>query len=135
MYWKLNCFLDQMPIHDNDRYGFLCDDDLVEDEFFIKIRQYGDDVLVVSMKRGNRQPEGGNGHPPTTLIAQPSNMKIGSVGVEQIYLRGRILKNLRFDNFPEADGKFIINVVNNLPVKYLPNTFVWFNYFEPGRWT
>lgn len=135
MYWKLNYYLDQMPIHENEMYGFLCDDDAFEPEFYEKVFQYPDDAIIVSMKRGKHDPGTGNGHPPTALIACKENMKQGKVGMEQLFIRGSHLKNLRFENFSEADGKFIVNIVNNLPVKYLPRAFIWFNYLEPGRWT
>jgi len=135
MYWKLNYLLDQLPICNEDRYGFLCDDDAYEPGFFDKLNRLDDDVIIVSMKRGNRCPPGGNGHPPTTLIAQKENIKIGSVGMEQLFIRGKLLKNYRFKNFAEADGDLICRVVNDHKPKYLANAFIYFNYFEPGRWS
>jgi hypothetical protein len=134
MYWKLNWFLTHMPVQPNEFYCVLCDDDIYEPRFFPKINWHAGDVIVCSMKRGNRTPPGGNGHAPTTLIGRPDHMTPGSVGVEQMIIRGKIIKQFRYENLSDADGRLIMEITRNRQTDYAPEAFVWFNYLEPGRW-
>lgn len=128
-YYKLNQFLSSGLIRDELYYSFLNDDDHYEPDFFDKIRKEctGDEkVIIVSMKR---TPEGLH-----DLIADRKNMSEGFVGLEQMIIKGSILKNLRFVDYSHsADGKLAGQIADG--AKYLKDVFVLFNYLEPGRWT
>ena len=119
-------------------YSFLCDDDFYEQDFFNKIFKAmpTEDVIIVSMKRGDIF---GNheGRPTYTLPAAPQNTREDMVGLEQLIIKGKILKNLRIDtNDSCADGRMIRKLKESgIPIKYLMDTFVLFNYLEKGRWS
>ena len=134
----INYFLRDIPIIDDDYYAITPDDDMYEPDVFNAIRQMDDPVIVISMKRGYRTPPGlpeEKRYPPNTLIAKPGNMVVGSVGGEQIFVKGSIIKNYRFDeSSPVADGLLAIWLKDKYPVRYEPTLFCLFNYFEPGRW-
>src|ERR1017187_10133447 len=60
-YWKLNHWIEDQTIVDDDYYAFLCDDDGYEPGFWDAIRQTHQtecDVIFVSMKRGVCVPPG-----------------------------------------------------------------------------
>ena len=144
--YSINWFIDNHDLNPEDMYCILNDDDSYEPEFFNKLsnelnndlidNEYKD-VVICSMERGNNIPSDAVGirtHPTYKLWAHPDSMHIGGVGVEQIILKGKILKNYRIPLLPAGDGEFIINILNNHKVFMIPNISVWFNYFEPGRW-
>jgi hypothetical protein len=145
--YAINWFLDTFGVVDEDMYCILNDDDSYEPEFFNKISKELEtssvtdeykDVLICSMERGNHTPENVvdvRKHPTYKLWATPSSMHVGGVGVEQIILKGKILKNYRLPLTSGGDGEFIINVLNNHKSFMVPYVNVWFNYFEPGRWS
>lgn len=125
-YAKLNDFIASGLIENDVYYSFLNDDDFYEPGFFDKIRERcsgQEPVIVVSMKTGNN----------STLIADRKTMSEGFVGLEQLIIRGDILKGLRFaEDSHSADGKMAAQVAGG--AKYLPDVFVLFNYLELGRW-
>jgi len=132
----INTWLDTNLV-DADRYAILNDDDAYEPGFFDKIRQHEDEVLIPSMMRGVRTPVGVSAeraHGTNTLTACPENTKVGHIGVEQLIVSGRILKNCRLPLTIAGDGEMICYIAATNPVKYVPDAFVWFNYLEPGRW-
>jgi hypothetical protein len=61
-------------------------------------------------------------------------MTVGNVGVEQFIVKGKILKNHRLPLTTCGDGELISLLVKLYDTLYLPEVYVWFNYFEPGRW-
>lgn len=133
----VNWYLDHKILNQRDRYCILNDDDAYEPDFFKKLANVGDEVVAVSMKRGNRTPGDAipeRAHGTNTLIADPSQMKVGYVGVEQLLVSGRILSKCRLPIHICGDGQMIEYIVATNPVFYMPDAFVWFNYFEPGRW-
>lgn len=132
----INEWLDRHLV-DEDRYAILNDDDAYEPGFFDKVREHSEDVLIPSMRRGNRTPPGVSperAHGTNTLVACPENMKVGHIGVEQLIVRGSILKHCRLPLSIAGDGEMICYIAATNPVKYIPDAYVWFNYFEPGRW-
>lgn len=133
---SLNSFL-AAGLDDETHYCFLNDDDAYEPGFFDKVRQHDDDVIMVSMQRGQHTPgyvPPERAHGTDELVAAPENMVVGRVSIEQIIVRGRILKHCRLPLTIAGDGEMIQYIVANNPVKYTPDAKVWFNYYEPGRW-
>jgi len=135
--FSLNFAMGLMDWRDNDRYCFLNDDDAVEPGFFDKVDTADGEVVAVSMLRGNKTPDGvaaERAHGTNELVAAPENMKVGFVGVEQLIVSGRILRQCRLPIHICGDGQMIEYITQTNPVTYLPEAKVWFNYFEPGRW-
>lgn len=143
---SMNWFLDNIPIEPETMYCFLNDDDAYEPGYFDKLRTvverfpYEIDVMITSMMRGDSIPkrDGKNQyiHHNNTLVAHPMNMQPMKVGLEQIAVKGKIISlgNYRFPQYDCGDGIFITMITQQNHTMYLPEVFVWFNYFEPGRW-
>jgi hypothetical protein len=140
---SINWFISNTDIQDNEYYGILNDDDGYEDLFFEKLRyrisqtNLNNDLIICSMLRGHNTPvdaEPVRRHPTNTLIACPESMFVGSVGVEQFFVKGEILKKHRLPLTTCGDGELISELVKTYEATYLPDIYVWFNYFEPGRW-
>jgi hypothetical protein len=144
----LNWFIETQEINDDEMYCFMNDDDGYESDFFSKVtnvisevkstHSVDVDVVIVSMKRGDATPHDagpGRGHGTSTLFAHPDNMRIGSVGLEQIVVRGRVLKNYRLGMHIAGDGEMISRITQENPVAYAQDVYALFNYFEPGRWS
>lgn len=135
--YSLNFMMDVMMWHDEDRYCFMNDDDGYEPEFFDKVDKTEGEVIAVSMLRGNKTPDGvvpERSHGTNELVAAPENMKVGFVGVEQLIVSGRILRQCRLPIHICGDGQMIEYIVANNPVTYLPEAKALFNLFETGRW-
>ena len=143
-FWKrcnysINWYLDTINIADGDRYLFLNDDDSVDEKFFNKLNEisYDNEVIICSMQRGISTPvdaEGPRAHPTNTLIASKENMIPCSVGIEQIILSGKVLKNYRLPLHVWGDGMFIQTVTEENKTFYAKNIYSLFNRFEKGRW-
>jgi len=134
-HWMVNCFLDSVEIEDESRYIVLTDDDFTEEGFFRKLDAYNDDVLIVSMKRSS-QPTPGNGECAfNSLVACPENLRHGSVGFEELVIRGRLMKKYRVSGVYHGDFLFIEQVWNNHmeAFRFVPDAWVYFNYLYPGR--
>ena len=141
--YKINMFLVDGDVEDDDKYMILMDDDFVEPDFFQKLEEVQDDVIVVSMKRGHHYL---GGHPIETLVADPNLCHVGTIGFEQYILKGKILQQTRFRSdsdlstgYPahrqgDSDGHFYEMLVKLFPIKYAPDLFAYFNYLESGRW-
>lgn len=144
--YSINWFIDDHILSPEDYYCVLNDDDGYEQDFFLHLKreiqqavhQNKDvDLVITSMKRGHHIPEGlplVKQHPTNTLFAQPENMRVCGVGVEQFFLKGKFLKQHRLPLTPCGDGELITELVRLYPTLYLPNLFVLFNYLEPRRW-
>lgn len=143
----LNWFIETQEINDDEMYCFMNDDDGYEPDFFNKVdsviaevkanHNVVPDVVIVSMQRGDATPSDAiavRQHPTHTLFAHPDNMRVGHVGLEQIIIRGKLLKKYRLAMDVCGDGMFIIQVAKENPVAYAPHINALFNYFEPGRW-
>lgn len=143
--YSINWFLDNNELEPDDMYCILNDDDSYEEDFFSKIEstllniENSDikNVVICSMERGHNIPDSAIGirrHGTEKLWAHPDFMKLSSVGVEQIILKGKILTNYRIPLEPAGDGMFIVNVLQNNNAILMPDINILFNYFEPGRW-
>lgn len=133
----VNWYLDHKVLNHQDHYGILNDDDAYEVDFFNKLRSVSGEVIAVSMKRGNRTPGDvtpERAHGTDTLTAHPSQMKVGRVGVEQLFVTGRIQSKCRLPIHICGDGQMIEYIVATNPVTYVPDAYVYFNFLEPGRW-
>ena len=126
----LNAFFKEAE--DDVQYMVLCDDDSVEEGFFDKIPN--EDVVITSMKRGQRVPPIGCGYGHGDLIASPDNIGIGKVAGEQCIVKGKVLKNYRYGLSPIGDGEMIMEIVKKEKITYVPDAHVLFNYFEDGRY-
>lgn len=150
-FWKrcnnsINWFIDTQEINSHDMYCFMNDDDGYEPNFFDKMRAAVETIkeknmpweaVVCSMERGHQVPADAipeRRHPTSKLIAAPEYMDIGRVGVEQIYLSGRVLSENRLPLEIVGDGMMICSIVRRYPTVFVPEISVWFNYLEPGRW-
>jgi hypothetical protein len=144
--FSINWFIENQEINDDEYYCILNDDDGYENDFFNKIKKYiyesesqkrPNDLIICSMLRGHNTPMDAipvRRHPTNTLFARPDLMTVGNVGVEQFIVKGKILKNHRLPLTTCGDGELISLLVKLYDTLYLPEVYVWFNYFEPGRW-
>jgi len=131
-YWKINKFIERGAIVNNDLYLFINDDDSIELPFYERVVALQGECFFVGMKRGMHQPP--NGHPTSTLIPFEGAAP-GQIGLEQIIVRGSLLKTLRFrEDNGMADGIMAVELQQKCKVIYIKDLFTLFNYLEPGRW-
>ncbi len=136
---SLNDFIREYKIVDDDYYATAADDDMYEPAVFEALQKMDDPVVIISMKRGNQIPEGTpvlRAYDVNTLFAAPENMAVGFIGGEQIFMKGSVLKSILFneENAQHADGLLAIQLAEAYAVRYAPNLYALFNYYEPGRW-
>ena len=135
---KINDFIKNYPIINEDRYCFIFDDDWMEENLVDKINKYDNPVLFISMKRGEVIPNG-IGHGVSTLFPF-EGVKAGGIGFQQIFVKGFILKQMEFLSDPTdiryemPDGYMAEWLQENFEVKYVTDIYTYFNYLEPGRW-
>jgi hypothetical protein len=132
-YLKFNFFIRNEEIVDEDVYCFLCDDDWYEDNVLDTIAQYNEDVIFISMKRGHNDTMT---HGSSTLITF-DGVRAGSIGLEQMFIKGRILKEVVFGQTVAdgmADGVLAEKLQREQRVLHLPDIYALFNYLEKGRW-
>jgi hypothetical protein len=130
-----NKFIGSGRLIDEDYYLFISDDDFLEPDFFEKIKNITTDVILVSMKRGDNITKSRYG--TDTLIPHWHILMSSRIATEQLICKGKIIKNERFDDLTVADGRLIGRLWRSNPHKnftFVEDTFVWFNYLEPGRW-
>ena len=125
-----NLFIEQ-GLDDETQYILLNDDDAVEEGFWDKIPS--DDVVIVSMKRGDNALPNPYWGAPVDLIAKPEFMKVAFVAGEQLIVKGKVLKNYRYGEGAIGDGEMVLEVVKDNKVTYVPDAHVLFNYYEKGR--
>jgi len=135
-HWMINQFLEKVGVNDDDYYIVLTDDDFTEPGFFKKVEGCTEDIVIVSMQRGHPPTVGIGAGPFDTLMASPSNLMVGSVGFEQLVIKGRILKQYRLDPVYHADGLLIIKLYQEHADKFrfVQDALVYFNYLPPGRY-
>ena len=147
-YSKLNAFIERLDtLHGlnvayqgDDYYGFLCDDDGVDEAFFCKLREsvedciVGPDVIFCSM---HYAPPGKPGNKNADLIlSSSSDVKVGMVGLEQYYVRGDVLRQHRFrEKEHAADGMLATELLKMRECVFVPDVFVKFNALRPGWWS
>lgn len=136
--FKGNEFIKGMQIVENDRYLFMNDDDWFEDNVFEQFKEENDpedDVCFISMKRGyGQQPGYPHGHGTFTLMVDLNRVIVGNIGFEQMCVKGRVLKQMQFENHGCFDGLMAMKLHEQYKVKPLYEVYAMFNYLEPGRW-
>jgi len=137
-YYKKNVFITDAEIINDDYYQIMDDDDMIAPGVYDALREKDDDIVFISMKRGQNIPEDiieKRQYPASTLFAMPENIIIGGVSTQQYITKGKIFRQLHFQvDYHCADGVMAVWLKDNFEVTYAPELFVWFNYFEPGRW-
>lgn len=140
-YKKVNYFIDTYPIVDEDYYCLMGDDDMYEQAFFDEIKKQTADIIYVSLSRGNAIPtyEGVTPHATYPLIiTKLEDVRRYNINFAQYIMKGKILKQMRFGYIENCeDGIFAEQLKEKFPNDYifLPNLFVFSNYFEPERYT
>lgn len=136
---KLNNFIEGIDIDDDDYYCFLDDDSMYEPEFFDIIRQQAAKILFCSLSRGDSIPVNAHPHPVYPLIIKShEDIRVYNIGMCQYIIKGDILKKMRFRNQNNFDDGIFAEDLKRLFPQYcvfLPDLFVFGNYFEPGRYT
>lgn len=135
VYHAWNEFLNSGMVVDKDYYMFICDDDFLEPDFFEKIKDIKTDIILVSMKRGDKVTK--SGYSTNTLTPRWNRMVRSWVAAEQLLIKGKIIKNERFIDQRTADGCLIGSLWGKFPhnlFTFKTDAYVWFNYLEPGRW-
>jgi hypothetical protein len=141
---KFNDFLDTQEIIDSDYYCFMSDDDGYEPGFFDVIRKQIAKIIMCSMYRGNHLPTADKtcaSHSTCPLFMRNfEDIRFCHVGQEQFIIKGEIFKKHRWctpntRNAP-ADGAYAIELKEKYKdeILFLPNLFVFFNYFQPRRY-
>jgi len=123
-HWFYNIFIDE-GIEDDEYYNLMTDDDFFEPGMFDKIRPFDDPVIVTSMDRGKWG----------VLWATPEHMRTSLVGLEQIHVKGWLIKQWRLNGFYEADGFLIEGLWREHQDKFrfVPEAHCYFNYLPPGN--
>jgi len=137
--FKRNWFIDNEEIIDDDYYVTADDDDFYETGVFDAIKQMDDDIVIISMKRGNHTPKGlpaQRRYPTYTLKAYPYNVRCGEISAQQSFVKGKIFKEHRHnEDIHWWDGQLALYYKNTgEQIRYEPDLYALFNYFEPGRW-
>lgn len=137
--FKRNWFIEHCSIDDGDYYVTVDDDDMYEAGVFDAIKQANDDIVIVSMKRGDYVPKDAapeRRYPTYTLYAHPDNIRISGISGQQSFVLGKIFKDHTFDEMSGVwDGKAAIHHrESGEQIAYRPDLFALFNFYEPGRW-
>lgn len=134
-YWKLNWFIEHVPIVNEDRYHYACDDDAVTVESANAFRRSTAPVAMCSMHYGRNPPT----HPRNPRvwcrpnIARREIMRPYHCGMAMIAVTGKVLQQMRFDNHPSGDGRMAEWLSEHFEVQFFPDVFVYHNWLEPGR--
>ena len=137
--FKRNKFIASHPFSDEDYYACVDDDDMYEPGVFGEIKKMDEDIVIISMKRGNNIPDDiipTRRYPTTTLIANPEKVCLGKISGQQSFVKGKIFKDHLFnEDYHCWDGEIAIHYKESgEQIAYRPDLFVLFNYFEPQRW-
>jgi hypothetical protein len=137
---KFNDFIETQEIHNDDYYGFACDETVYEPGFFDMLRRQTAKIVMCSSYRGDSVPRDGSApHPATPLIIKDKrDIRAGHIGLGQYFITGEILRYVRFGiNSSCSDGHFAEMLRHNFDdmITFLPNWFVFANYLQPGRFT
>jgi len=137
--FKRNKFIAGHPFSDEDYYACVDDDDMYEPGVFGEIKKMDEDIVIISMKRGNNIPDDiipTRRYPTTTLIANPEKVCLGEISGQQSFVKGKIFKDHLFnENYHCGDGEMAIHhKESGEQIAYRPDLFALFNYFEPQRW-
>lgn len=133
-HFKGNFFFDNTKIQPEHRYMGLCDDDMVEPDFFLKIDRHDGEVIICTALRGHHQPATGPQYGTGALQANAESLKPGLFTAQQMISSGLALGHARYDSKPCGDFRFAEQVFSVTPPEFAPEANVWFNAYEPGRW-
>ena len=134
---KINHFIKTSLMINEDYYCIPSDDDMYQTGVFDRVKEFDDDVVIISMKRGHNIPEGvpqEKRYPTCPLLAHPDNVREGMISGEQYFVKGRIFKRLKFEPVQNSDGQVAEYLKANYKIRYEPYLYAMFNYYEPGRW-
>jgi hypothetical protein len=137
-YEKINTFITQQDIIDDDYYTFMGDDDMVEPGFFDVIRQQKAGVLFYSNYRGDTIPYNAVHHTDPIIIKTINDIRVCNIGLGMCTLKGSILRKTLFKLQHEwDDGIYMEMLVQKFKksIHIIPDLFVFGNYFEQGRHT
>lgn len=137
-YKKFNYFMDSDEIIDDDYYGFMGDDDMIEEGLIDELKKIDYDIVYISNYRGDKIPnDNGCPHPVHPIIPKcPDDVKPNWIGLGQFYVKGKILKKVRFNTVVgHGDGLFAQNLLGLGSLAFAPGWFTFGNYFQPGRHT
>jgi len=138
-YIKFNYFIDSEKIIIDDYYGFMGDDDMIEDGLIDELKKRNSEVIYISNYRGDTIPNDG-GCPHLTeplIIRSPKDVQVNNIGLGQFYVKGSILKTTRFNTTNGGDdGRFAQNLLSLCQsIEFMPDWFTFGNFFQPGRHT
>lgn len=137
-YVKFNYFIDSEEIIDDDYYGFMGDDDMVEDGLIDELKKKISDIIYISNYRGDSIPNDGScPHSVRPIIPKrPEDVRPNWIGLGQFYVKGHILKEVRFNTASGAgDGMFAQALLRLGSVEFMSDWFTFGNFFQPGRHT
>lgn len=138
-YQKVNCFLENNELIDEDYYGFVGDDDMFEPGFFDELKKQTTDVVYNSSFNGDHTPTEGippaSWHPPVPLImAHAGDIRVCNIGTSMFWVKGKTLRGMRLgESSHYEDGIFAVSLLSRGTITYLTNSFSFGNYFQPGR--
>ena len=129
-YWKLNAGLritDQL-----DFVHFLCDDDVVQPDFYERMRG---SLCRVHISSGHRAdfPRVGHGKPGLTLAAK-ENLLPELTGAGQYVVPGWMYAELDFPNSPGGDFFMLQQLARRFPFEFHPDAVCYNNLLEPKAW-
>jgi hypothetical protein len=126
-YFKINEFISNAQINDDDYYFVASDDNLIRSEMAEKIRTCDTDVVFVGVLFNKR----------INLIPKKDNFeshKIGNCGLFNFVLKGKILKNIKFENLFYADGVLMESLFkSDFSKTYDENKYVLYDYLN-DKW-
>lgn len=136
-YKKINDFIEDGDIVDNDLYGFCGDDDMYEPNFATELKKSKADIVFISRYAGDKIPNDGAPHFLMPLITKNIyDVYPGHIGLGQFFLRGNLLKKLKFRiDTGWGDGLFAqLLMLQNKSIEFRPDIFLFINYFQVGRY-
>lgn len=135
---KLNYFISNAVIIDDDYYQVNSDLGMVEDNVFSEIKKMDEDVIIISLKRGYSIPSGieqDRAYPTETLYAHPLDVRPGYIDGAQYIVKGSVFKKFLYNvKSRTSDGEIAVWLKDNYKLWYEPDLFALFHYFEEGRW-
>jgi hypothetical protein len=126
VYEKLNYFIQNYTIIDNDYYAIYSDNNGFEDKFIDDIIKYNNnsDVIFCSDKFNKE----------ITLKIIPgdeSTFVVSKCGLYQFIVKGYVLKTMIFENIYYADGLMMNKLYkSSLSRTYLPETYAIYDMFN-----
>ena len=124
-------------IFNDDYYVCVDDDDMYEPGVFDAIKKMNDDIVIISMKRGLNVPKDAvesRQYPTDALLADPDNVFDGGISGQQMFVKGHVFKDHSFETEGHWDFAMAYHYKITETIRYEPDLFALFNYYEPGRW-